>query len=111
MITITWILHTSDGEILQRERISRKGNDLYLCQDDGKYKLLEEITQVDIERYFPEEMELMISELEDLKLSVNNYQDSEHLDEIIELCRKCKEHPNSQIVFNPFSLVETIHAS
>ena len=57
MMNVTWILHTSDGEVLQKEKISRSGNDAYLCQDDGKYKLLEEITHVDIERYFPKEID------------------------------------------------------
>jgi hypothetical protein len=111
MITITWIMHTSDGNILHKEKVSREGNDSYLCQDNGDYKLLEEITQVDIERYFSQEMELMISELKDLKLSVENDQDAKHIDDIIKLCCKCKECPNSQIVFNPFSLAVSNHAS
>jgi hypothetical protein len=111
MINITWVLHTSDGQILHKEKIGRSGNDNYLCQDEGNYNLLEEITHVDIERFFPEEMDKIICELGDLKKSVKNYQDIEHIDEIIGLCRKCKECSNSQIVFNPFSTSESLQIS
>jgi hypothetical protein len=102
MINVKWVLYSKSGNVIKSEEIKQKGNEMYLCQDGNEYQLLNEITEVDIERFFPEQMDDLINELTDVKSSLVNTQEIKHLDEILYLCRKCRNCVGSQIIFNPF---------
>jgi hypothetical protein len=102
MISVKWVSYSKNGEVLKNEEVKQNGNEVYLCQDRDEYKLLNEITEVDIERFFPEDMDDLMHELINVKLSLIDEQEINHLDEILRLCNMCKNCVGSQIIFNPF---------
>lgn len=102
MINVKWVLYSKSGNVIKSEGFKQNGNEIYLCQDRNEYQLLNEITEVDIERFFPEQMDDLINELTNVKSSLVNAQEIKHLDEILYLCQKCRDHIGSQIIFNPF---------
>jgi uncharacterized membrane protein YheB (UPF0754 family) len=109
MISLKWVLYSKSGDVLKSEEVKKNGNEMYLCQDKDEYQLLNEITEVDIERFFPEHMNDLMDELINVKLSLTDEQEINHLDEILRLCSMCRDCIGSQVIFNPFSdIVELI---
>jgi hypothetical protein len=99
------LIEASNGKSVTLKEIRLLGNEVLLCRDDeASFPILNEVTEVDIERYFPSEMDGLIMELESVCSAINdNEVMKEHFLEIIAMCRKCKSSPKAQIVMDPFT--------
>jgi hypothetical protein len=97
------LIDVEDSESVILQESMQEGNECLLCQEDEeKFPNLSNITEVDIERYFSNEMESLIVELDLLMALTDGEIEKEHLDEIKSMCKRCASLKNSQIVFNPF---------
>ena len=97
------LIDVADGKAALLQEIALEGNESLICQEDEeKFPHLCEITEVDIERFFPHEMESLIKELESLMVLAVIQSEQAHLSEVIDMCIKCSSLKNGQIVFDPF---------
>lgn len=64
---------------------------------------MSEITEVDIERFFSNEMDGLIAELQSVLSTLDSAPQIKHVNEIINICEQCKKLPDSQLIFDPFS--------
>lgn len=104
MIGIKYLVGDKKGGILHCSEVIKHGNESFLWQDDEhEYPMLSEVTTFDIETFFPKEMANLIQELLDVKKSLKDESEIHHIEEIISLCKKCRERNEGQIIFNPFT--------
>jgi hypothetical protein len=79
-----------------------KGNESFLCKDDSKnYPILSELSIYDYDVFNYEEMDELIGELTKASKELTNNQ-LLHIEEIIELAKKCKGDKSTTLAFNPF---------
>lgn len=95
----TIILETKTEERLAK--VSHLLNEKYLLQTDHHYKILSELSNVDYDVFGREDMEQLISELQQLKKDLDK-ESVKHIDEIIQLAIRCKDTPDCYLVFTPF---------
>lgn len=98
------LIDVKNGEVVLLNESILEGNENLFCQEDEeKFPCLSEITEVDIERYFSSEMQGLISEFELLVNAAKRNSEKKHINEVIEMCRKCSGLENGQLVFDPFA--------
>jgi len=104
MISIK-LIEASDGKSVTLSESKLHGNEVLLCRDDEvNFPILSEVTEVDIERYFPSEMDGLIMELESVCIAITDDDIMKgHILEIVTMCRKCKSTSEGQIVMDPFT--------
>jgi hypothetical protein len=94
--------------VLKKQAYSSE-NIEYLCQDDDmKFPLLSQVDPYYPLDFYPGNMNDLIEELQQVKLTVENLNEISHIDEIISMCRECKLHQNTAIIFNPFSPIPMV---
>ena len=104
MISIKYLISDKKGGIAHCSEVIKNGNESFLWQDDEQeYPILSEVTTIDIETFFPGDMEDLIQELLKVKKHLNDKSELHHIEEIISLCKICKKRNEGQIVFNPFT--------
>lgn len=105
MISVKYSIYGNEGRVLYSQDIRKYGSAAIFFQtqeDADNYPTLSEITAVDIERFFPEDMSQIIQELTKLQSSLISDDDKSYIDEIIRLCKRCRDSDKGQIIFNPF---------
>jgi hypothetical protein len=97
-ITITLV--NKDREVI--ESTSREGNTSYLIKGEGnlQYSHLAEVEIEDYSVWGSNSMDAIISELLKVREELSNFDDREHVDDIIHLANKCKAIPGSALVFS-----------
>ena len=106
MFKIVYAVSDGKGSYLYRHEVMQYGNDMYLMvegEDVENLYLLCEVTNYDIERYFPDEMDELICDLTRLKTGLTNKSEKIHVQEVIGLCQQCRDRNEGQIIFNPFT--------
>ncbi|MEW4370077.1 hypothetical protein [Paenibacillus kandeliae] len=97
----TIILESVDSKRL--DSIEREGNENYLPQDDQQeFKMLGDLATCTYDVFGSSNMNNLISELEMLKERLTDFEKIDHIDEIIQLAKKCKKIPLSRLIFTPF---------
>jgi hypothetical protein len=86
------------------KQVSSYQNLDYLCQEDEvSFPLLSQVDPYYPMDFRPGNMQDLIIELEQVKLTVQDSSEIVHINEIISMCKECMLHKNSAIVFNPFN--------
>jgi len=98
MFTIIW--ESKDDEVLYE--LSHPNNESYLIQNPNDYKILGEFCIDDYDVFSSIQMDAIILELERLKKELLTKDDVYHINEIIDLANKCKNLPDSRLIFTPF---------
>ena len=103
MLSVRYVIYRDNGDVLYSHEIKMDGGSAIVCRDEESiYPILSEITTVDIERFYPNEMDSLINELNELKRVLTKEFQLEYVEEIIGLCKKCRNKNEGQIVFDPF---------
>ena len=83
------------------ETISKEGNVNYLIkgEDNPNFPYLGEVESYDYSDFGPEDAPGIITELLKVKEEVSDHSDKAHIDDIIRLAEKCKNTPDTVLVF------------
>ena len=107
MFKIVYAVSDGQGGYLYRHEVMQYGNDMYLMVEgediESLYPVLCEVTNYDIERYFPNEMDGLIYDLTRLERSLTDKFKKTHVQEVIGLCQQCRDRNEGQIIFDPFT--------
>lgn len=84
------------------ERISRENNVLYLekGEDNPEFPYLGEVEYIDPSVFGSHRMDAIIEELLRVRGEITDPDDQAHIDDIIRLAKKCKELPETVLVFS-----------
>ncbi|WP_411342688.1 hypothetical protein ACE3MZ_13560 [Paenibacillus sp. WLX1005] len=94
------ILESANNERL--ESVGKEGNAEYLPQDENEFEMLGDISIFSCDIFASKDMEKLIIELKRLKERLIDIEHANHIDEIIDLAKKCKSIKHSKLIFAPF---------
>lgn len=83
-------------------RIFKEGNISYLVKGEGnpEYPYLSEVESCDYSVFGPKDVPGIIQELSKVKEEVSDPSDKAHIDDIIHLAERCKNTPETVLIFS-----------
>lgn len=81
--------------------IFKENNVSYLCKEDDaiNFPNLAQVESYDYSVFAKEDMPDIIKELLKVRKSLTDLEDQQHVDDIIQLAEKCKNTPNTVLMF------------
>ena len=97
---ITVIFEDAAGRELARA--AEPSNGSYLIQDAEQFPLLSLLSEVDYYVFSSDMMDQLVRELESLKGNLTEPRALAHIDEIVELARRCRDTEGARLAFTPW---------